>query len=165
MAKYGVSVAFTGHRPNKLWGYHITEHRYIKLHDLIVKYLVELKARRMYCGMALGADTIAAMACLEAKRIGRKIDLIACIPFEGQDQKWPDLERRRYHDLLSKSDEVVVCSEGAYEAYKMYVRNQYMVDRADIILAAWDGSKGGTGSCINYAEGIGRKIINLLDEM
>ena len=33
----------------------------------------------------------------------------------------------------------------------MQLRNQYMVDQADYIVAAWDGTKGGTGNCVDYA--------------
>ncbi len=33
----------------------------------------------------------------------------------------------------------------------MQVRNEYMVDRADLVLALWNGTPGGTGNCVRYA--------------
>ena len=38
-----------------------------------------------------------------------------------------------------------------------------MVDNADVILALWNGTGGGTGNCIGYAEKQGKRIINLWD--
>lgn len=37
-------------------------------------------------------------------------------------------------------------------------RNQWMVDRADAVLAVWDGSPGGTANCVNYARKVGKPI-------
>jgi uncharacterized phage-like protein YoqJ len=41
----------------------------------------------------------------------------------------------------------------------MQKRNEYMVDNSDIVIAVWDGSKGGTYNCVKYAEKLGKKII------
>ena len=32
------------------------------------------------------------------------------------------------------------------------------VDNCDKIIGIWDGSKGGTGNCIKYAESVGKDI-------
>jgi hypothetical protein len=36
-----------------------------------------------------------------------------------------------------------------------------MVDRCDIVIAAWDGSRGGTGHCVEYARHKKKEIIVL----
>jgi len=33
----------------------------------------------------------------------------------------------------------------------MQKRNQFMVDNSRVIIAYWDGSKGGTKNCLDYA--------------
>jgi len=46
----------------------------------------------------------------------------------------------------------------------MQTRNIWMVDNCDLVLALWDGSDGGTGNCIKYANKIGKPIVNLWDK-
>ena len=61
-----------------------------------------------------------------------------------------------------------IVSPGEYAAFKMQVRNEWMVDQlnpaTDLLLAAWDGSPGGTGNCVKYATGKGVGI-NRLDPL
>lgn len=147
-------VAFTGHRPDKLGGYKLPNDTYIKVCQKIDKTLRELKPEKVITGMALGVDQWAAVV---AHKIG--IPFLAAIPFENQEMKWPEGSQKTYR-LLRKlaSEEVIVCS-GKYEARKLQVRNEWMCDHCDVLVAIWDGSPGGTANCINYAKSIGRKII------
>jgi precorrin-6x reductase len=41
----------------------------------------------------------------------------------------------------------------------MQRRNMQMIDCADIVIAVWDGSTGGTKNAVDYAEESGLKII------
>ena len=43
----------------------------------------------------------------------------------------------------------------------MQKRNEEMVDRCDLLIGVWDGSKGGTYNCINYAIDHGREIVRI----
>ncbi|GMX64545.1 hypothetical protein Elgi_38140 [Paenibacillus elgii] len=63
--------------------------------------------------------------------------------------------------MLQIADEVVYVDElpnyqvdrvsiGEYHIAKMQKRNEHMVDESRIMVACWDGSKGGTGNCVNY---------------
>ena len=106
--------------------------------------------------MALGFDTYLAQI---SYKLG--IPFIAAIPFIGQESIWPYPSKELYKDLLSKAFEVVVVSEGGYSPQKMQVRNEFMVNRSDKVLACWDGSNGGTGNCVKYAESIGKEIIRI----
>lgn len=45
----------------------------------------------------------------------------------------------------------------------MQIRNEWIVDRADRIIALWDGSFGGTHNCITYANKRKVPVDNLWD--
>jgi uncharacterized phage-like protein YoqJ len=55
-------------------------------------------------------------------------------------------------------------SRGGYEPWKMQVRNEWMIDRCDVLLALWDGSRGGTANCCWCAKRVERPIENLWGE-
>lgn len=146
-------VSFTGHRPSKLGGYILPNPTYLHVCREIDKALQELKPEKIITGMALGVDQWAANIAI---RLG--IPFIAAVPFVGQEKAWPQASQKIFNKLLEKAAEVVIVSEGEYSAYKMQIRNEWMVDRADKIIAIWDGSKGGTGNCVEYAKSKGKEI-------
>ena len=151
-------IAGTGHRPNKLGGY--DDGTFNRLTELAMNFLKENpEYDTVVSGMALGWDMALALATLLLKR-----KLIASVPFKGQESKWPDITQERYKKLLSRASQVVIVSKGSYSAEKMQVRNEWMVDHADAILALWDGSRGGTYNCIQYAKKKNKKIINLWND-
>jgi uncharacterized phage-like protein YoqJ len=43
----------------------------------------------------------------------------------------------------------------------MQIRNEWMVDRCDKLIAVWDGSKGGTGNCVDYAKSVNKDIFRI----
>jgi uncharacterized phage-like protein YoqJ len=123
------------------------------------KHLADLKPTKAISGMALGVDQWAANICNKLK-----IPLIAAIPFEGQEKMWPEKSKKVYQSLLQKASEKIVVCEGGYSAYKMQLRNEWMVNHCDILLAVWDGSKGGTGNCVDYAmKKIGQERIVIIN--
>lgn len=147
-------VSFTGHRPDKLGGYKLPNPTYLHVCQQIDKTLQELKPEKVISGMALGVDQWAANIAI---RLG--IPFIAAVPFLGQEKAWPQASQKVFNKLLGKAAEVVIVSEGGYSAYKMQIRNEWMVDRADKVIAIWDGTSGGTGNCVNYARAKGKEII------
>jgi uncharacterized phage-like protein YoqJ len=146
--------AATGHRPDKLGGYS----------DLILARLVRIARDflepappvQVISGMAQGWDTAVAMAALD---LG--VPLIAAIPFRHQAAVWPEIPQRRFYSILNRAAEVHVVCEGGYSAEKMQRRNEWMVDRAGLIVAMWDGSSGGTCNCVEYADAKGVPVVNL----
>lgn len=96
--------------------------------------------------MALGVDQDFAWLCTELS-----IPFTAALPFVGQEDNWPKHSQEWYEWLLIRADDVVVVSPGGYSAAKMQVRNEWMVDHCEKLLAVWDGTGGGTGNCVNYA--------------
>lgn len=144
----------TGHRPDKLGGYSKDVEE--RLYRLAYSYLKETKPSRVITGMALGWDMAVAEACIV---LG--IPFTAAIPFEGQETKWPLASQERYHFLLSYAAEQIIVCDGFYEAWKLLKRDEWMVDQGDKVIALWNGSKGGTGHTVKYAQTKGKEVVNL----
>ena len=66
-----------------------------------------------------------------------------------------------YNYLLSRAKKVELVCEGEYAAWKLHKRDEWMVDNGDLLVACWDGSSGGTGNTVNYANKVGREIKNI----
>lgn len=146
-------VAFTGHRPDKLGGYKLPNDTYIRVCQKIDAALKELKPEKVITGMALGVDQWAASIAHKLK-----IPFLAAIPFEGQEKAWPEASQKTYRLLRKLAAEEVIVSQGGYSADKMQVRNIWMVDNCTKLIAVWDGTKGGTGNCVEYAKSVNREI-------
>jgi len=146
-------VSITGHRPDKLGGYKIPNPIYNSVIAGLDAAFEKLKPDFVITGMALGVDQWAAELCIK-----KKIKFIAAIPFNGQESVWPLHAQTKYSDILSKAHGAYVISPGAYSSQKMHARNEWMVDSSDVLAAVWDGTPGGTGSCVEYAKTKGRKI-------
>lgn len=146
-------VAFTGHRPDKLGGYKVPNDTYIRVCRKIDTLLKELKPEKVITGMALGVDQWAAMIAHKLQ-----IPYLAAIPFEGQEKAWPEASQKTFRLLRKLAAEEVIVSPGGYSADKMQVRNIWMVDNCDVLIAVWDGTKGGTGNCVEYAKSVNKQI-------
>lgn len=148
-----MTIAATGHRPPKLGSYDMKTRR--ALGGLAAEWLHYNQPDQIISGMALGWDQAVAGA---AVLMG--IPFIAAVPFPGQDSLWPEESRDRYARLLGHAQHVeYVCP--TYSVAAMQKLNEWMVDRADKMLALWDGSFGGTHNCIVYARKKGVVIENL----
>lgn len=149
-------VAGTGHRPDKLGGYgpEVSTRLIVLARDWLIAY----KPERVISGGALGWDQALAWAAQSTD-----IPYTMALPFEGFEKQWPKSSQDDLARLLDKAHEIVDVSEPGYAPWKMQVRNQWMVDHCDQVLALWNGSKGGTGNCIAYANKVGKPIVNLWD--
>jgi uncharacterized phage-like protein YoqJ len=147
-----MKLCFTGHRPNKLpnkqTGYDTTNPIYTFLRQETERLLIELNPDETISGMALGFDWIGAEASI---KLG--IPFIAAVPFISQARIWPTASQKQYEQLLAKAKKVVIVSEGTYSVEKMQIRNCWMVDHANIVIACFDGTRGGTKNCVDYAIG------------
>lgn len=152
------TVAVTGHRPNKLFGYDLNDDRYVAIKNIMKGYLIGVGCTDAYSGMALGIDQLFAIAVLQLKNEGYPIKLHCAIPCANHSSAWPESSQVLYKKILSKADTVEMVSNEPYAPWLMQKRNEYMVDRADEILAFHDGTKGGTKNCVDYAKKVGRKI-------
>lgn len=153
-----MKVAATGHRPEKLGGY--GPEAAARLQAVARFQLSMLAPRRVISGVALGWDTAVALAAID---LG--IPLVCAVPFLGQELRWPLESQRVYRWILERADAVEVICSGGYSPQKMQLRNIAMVGDCDLLLACWDGSPGGTGNCIRYAESEGRPILNCYNDL
>lgn len=156
-----MKVAVTGHRPNKMFGYDIYNDQWCQLKESFKKILLDLDCEEAITGMALGVDTVFALAVLELKDEGYNIKLHCAIPCKFHSSKWPIESQKLYDDILSRADTVFLVTNTTYKPYTMQVRNEYMVDLADLVIAVWDGSAGGTYNCLDYARRCKKRIIRI----
>lgn len=150
--------AATGHRPDKLGGYDSLVDA--RLRNLALAFLREQEdgvPAMVISGMAQGWD----MAWAEAA-LALGIPLIAAVPFDGQESRWPEPAQKRWRGILDQANNVEVISYGEYAAWKMQVRNRWMVNRCDVLVALWNGAAGGgTANCVEYAQQQRKPIVNL----
>jgi uncharacterized phage-like protein YoqJ len=141
-------LGMTGHRT--IINYNAT---YLAFQNI----LNELKPEYTICGVAVGADQLFAVICI---RLG--IPFIAAVPFVGQECKWPEHVQKQYKKILTNAKEVIIVSDGDYSNQKFHIRNEWIVDHSDKLLAYYDGSvRSGTGNCYNYAKKINKEIIRI----
>ena len=112
-------------------------------------------------GMAWGVDIWAAEIVLRLKAEGHPIHLIAAVPYEGFEKSWDDDWKQRYHAVLSAADFVkYICDH--YHRGCFQVRNEWMVDRSALLIAAYTGEKGGTKNTVDYAARKGVQTVFVL---
>ena len=150
-------VALTGHRPERL-GYpeldFETSPEWRKVINWLKEKILELNITDAYCGMATGCDIAYGIAVQElnnetwVNKIDRpKIKLHCILPCKNYNNKI------KWHKILkSGADEWVELSDEFYKGCDN-VRDQYMVDHSDSLIAVWDGNKsGGVWSTIRKAQ-------------
>lgn len=149
------AVCFTGHRPTKLGGYNesnpTAQHVKQRLRDEILR-AIDDGYTTFISGMALGVDMWAAEIVLSLRSTNPTLKLVAAVPFDGQERKWPTQSQVRWRDIVVRADDVAYVCEPGYAAWKMQKRNEWMVDHSSRVIAVWDGTSGGTGNCVKYAE-------------
>lgn len=157
-----VKVAVTGHRPHKLWGYDLEHPNYVELREILASQLIQLCATSTVTGMALGVDTVFALAVLDLKKgVMPYLNLECAIPCVGHSSKWFGESVRQYKEILSQADNVTLVSDRQYTPDCMQKRNEYMVDSSDVLIAIWDGTSGGTANCVRYAKSKGMHIVQI----
>lgn len=155
----------TGHRPGGFpfpYGY---GPRY-GLYRLALRKKIDTLVRAGYTdfitGMALGADLdFAEEVLFAARRFARKapLTLEAAIPCPDQTRRWYNEKQiLRYQNILAACHTQTLLSP-VYTPFCMQNRNQYMVDKADLVLAIYNGAtSGGTFHTITYAQKTGKPI-------
>ena len=104
-------------------------------------------------GFADGTDLIFARLVLGFQD-DYPVQLEAAIPYAGR-LKCNDPE---FQTLLTKCIDVSVLNE-QYNPSCFFERNRYMVDRANSVIAVYDGRRrGGTYQTIRYAEEVGKQV-------
>lgn len=160
MFNVNTAWSFTGHRPNKLYGYDKDKDGNIlireKLKEAILYVIHNHNAKTFISGMALGIDQWAAEIVLELKPYYPHIKLVAAIPCADHSKAWPKQSQVEWNKIVDKADYVYLVSNKPYTSYCMQKRNEWMVNKSIGQIAVWDGTLGGTANCIRYADNVGK---------
>ncbi|PLS19644.1 DUF1273 domain-containing protein [Bacillus sp. M6-12] len=166
-------ITVTGHRPNKLGNAYDVHHPTNvaigkKMREFILSQAGYDKETNTFAyegeitlisGMALGIDTIWALVAIKLKKdFPNKFKLECAIPCKNHPSRWIKESQEIYYNILKQADKVTQVSNEEYKPWLMQKRNEYMVDTADIVFACWDGTKGGTGNCVDYAKKVKKPI-------
>lgn len=164
-------VCFTGHRPDKIssWGQEPerVEESIRRAAAKEILSLVERGATTFLCGMAPGFDLWAADELLRLKiqgHVAAEVRLVAAVPYPTFSRSFPSAaDRHLYDQVASHADEVIyVCPHYHHGCYNM--RNDFLADNADTILAYYEGSEGGTRYTLRRGEKRGVENINLFQK-
>ena len=158
------TCCFTGHRPGKLpWRYDERDLRCVSLKARIadaVEVAYQGGYRHFLCGMALGCDLYFCECVLRLRQDHPDVTVEAAIPCPTQADAWPPDQRRRYREMVAACDYETLVSQ-QYSPSCMLRRDRYMVDHASLLIAAFDGSPGGTRYTVEYAMRRGLEIVDL----
>lgn len=152
-----MKIAVTGHRPHHLNNEYdgigpVSKWIKKKINDILDIY----EPNMLISGMALGVDMLFAEMAIE-----RDLDLLAAIPCNGQDSRWPQKSKNRYNKILSYKNCKKVVIAKSYSPWVMQQRNKYMIDNCDVLIAVWNGSSGGTCNAVQHAEKTSKKMIKI----
>lgn len=158
--------AFTGHRPGRLpWGEDENDPRCQTLKEGLlqtVRHLSDQGVSVFLCGMARGSDTLFAEAVLQVQEERPQTELWAVLPCRTQTERWSSADRRRHRRLCAACRHVILIQE-EYTPECMARRNQWMLERCDVVVSFYDGGSGGTGWMVHQAEKAGLPVVNLWD--
>lgn len=148
------TVCFTGHRPEKLPDNGDNNSYIIKMiKSMLYKEIldsVEAGYDTFITGLARGVDLWAGEMVLEIKAQKPHIRLIAASPYKAHGNTLKGAEKWVYGNIIAKADMIVYVCEN-YTKLCMKMRNQYMVDNSNKLIAVVSDYKSGTGQTISYA--------------
>lgn len=155
------TCAVTGHRPTRFkWKYNENNNGCKRLKKRMKEQftlLYEKGVRRFYVGGALGVDMWAGEILLQMKELPdyKDIHLIVVLPFDGYNKTWDSQSKNRLQFLLNHSAENIIVGQRTQAPAVCYkLRNYYMINHADCLLAVYDDNRSirsGTGMTVNYA--------------
>lgn len=162
-----MTVSFTGHRPDKIAGYNASPPRVeVALRKALAEEIQRLCAEgatTFVSGMAPGIDLWAADEVLRLRaegRIDKSVRLVLAVPYPNFELSFGAEWRPLYCAIEAEADEIVYTSQGYYRGC-YHRRNDFLAERADVVLAYYEGSEGGTRYTIRKAEMAGRRIVNI----
>ena len=150
----------------------IVGHRYIQspeveafIYGSCQRILLELRCRygtlTALSAIAQGADSIFAQTALALA-----IPLEIVCPFERYPEDFASPEASRIYTTLRAAafrEEPLAFVHRSEDAY--YAAMQWVVERSDLLIAAWDGKegngRGGTADAVNRAKGMGLDWVHL----
>lgn len=149
---------FTGHRPDKI---ELGEKEIKPLLEKAIDKAISEGFVTFITGMAMGTDIWAAEIVLDRKKKNKNLHLICALPHSGFENRRNFTEKIRFSKIIKKADLVKEINDhyftGCYQ-----VRNEWMVDRSNLVIAVFNGQKSGTKNTVDYAIKKGININNVL---
>lgn len=140
---------FTGHRDFNSEKY---PNIYLKLVDEIKKVYND-GCDYFITGAARGLDYEAAVAVNSLKSNGFSVTLEAAIPYPQMISQY-----QCAYSIINSDVNIYIGEKYSREIF--HIRNRYMVDKSDVVIAVYDGRKGGgTDYTMKYAKKCGKKLI------
>jgi len=138
---------FTGHRPEKM---EMGEKDIKLLLEKAIDDAVSNGIITFITGMAIGTDIWAAEIVLEKKKTNKELHLICALPHPNFDSRRSITEKMKFSKIIKKADVVREINNhyfnGCYQ-----VRNEWMVDRSNLVIAVFNGQRSGTKNTVDYA--------------
>ncbi len=159
------SVSFTGYRSSKIILSSPDPDIIGIVGERVYQTIISLYAHGYiyyYNGMSEGFDLIAALAVLKLKELHPEVQLIAVIPFEGQELKYSDKDKITYKHICNSANQVLFTSSN-HEKDVYLKRNDYLLDSCKVVVCYYNGVRGGTMYTYNRALKRGLQIINIFD--
>ena len=139
----------------RIWACALSGHRQLPpafnenaLYDKLEEFILR-GCGKFYCGMAQGFD-LTALKCLVDLKRKYRFEIEACIPYPGHESRFPYAEKELFYELLEWCDQKTVLFP-SYRNGCFLVRNRYMVDNSDVLLAYCQKATGGTAYTVDYA--------------
>lgn len=161
------SVCFTGHRPNRLYGYRSYEDwrpLFNAIYSLCEKLYTEYGTRTFITGGAQGVDQTAFWAVNKLIITHPDINNIVYVPMKGQELLWSKngiFGQSDFRKMLQQASSYCILADTPSIA-ALIKRNEKMVNDTDAVIVVRNGdSNGGTTACMKYAYKIHRKVIHL----
>ena len=152
---------FTGHRPDKM------ELGEKEIKPLLEKAIDEAIANgyvTFITGMAMGTDIWAAEIVLERNKRNKDLHLICALPHPNFESRRSMTEKMRFNKIMKNADLVKEINDHYFTGcYQM--RNEWMVERSNLVIAVFNGQKSGTKNTVDYAKRRGVQVTNVLDSI
>lgn len=151
---------FTGHRPEKL---KIPEDRLVLLLEEEIRKAITGGFTTYITGMAKGTDLIAGEIVLRLREQDDRLKLICALPHPGFGLHWGGGWTERFQKVLAAADLVrTICPDFYYAAYQ--TRNEWMVRHSALVIAVFNGERGGTKNTMDYAQRTGVPCVVIGEE-
>ena len=142
---------FTGHRPEKLT---MPEQQMAVLLEAEIEKAIDRQFTTFISGMAKGVDIVAAEIVLRLREQDPRLKLISALPHPGFGLHWGGGWTERFQRVLAQANlERTICPNFSYASYQ--TRNEWMCRHSGLVIAVFNGERGGTKNTLDYANQIG----------
>lgn len=128
--------------------------------DSVIATLYGEGCRLFYAGGAMGFDTLAASRVLLFRATHEDAELHLLLPCRNQTKNWSVADAARFEEILAASNGFCYLRDD-YSAEAMAIRNQALVDAADVCVAYLRRTTSGSGQTVRAAQKKGIPVINL----